>query len=98
MSPCSAARMSPSTASPCASPWASTSASWAPSALVNLPSSRLSLASESLDEGRFTRAVGAQDADVLAHGDAQGEAVEGDILAAEHGDILQLEEWWRHRE
>jgi hypothetical protein len=56
----------------------------------------VALASESLDEGRFTRTVGTEDADVLANGDAEGEAVEGDILAAEYGDILQIEQGRSH--
>lgn len=58
----------------------------------------VTLASESLDEGRFTRTVGTKDADMLANGDAEGESVEGDVLAAEYGDILQIEQGSSHRE
>jgi hypothetical protein len=34
---------------------------------------------------------------VFADGDAKGEAVEGDVLAAKNGDVLQIEEQRSHR-
>ena len=49
---------------------------------------RVALAREGLDESGFAGTVGAEDADVLADGDAKGEAVKGNVLAAEDGDVV----------
>lgn len=58
---------------------------------------RVALAREGLDESGFAGTVGAEDADVLADSDAQGEAVQGNVLSAEHGDVVELEERRSHR-
>jgi hypothetical protein len=52
----------------------------------------VALAREGLDEGGFAGAVGTKDADVFAHGDAEGKAVKGDVIATEDGDVAELEE------
>jgi hypothetical protein len=53
-----------------------------------VPQNRVALAREGLDESGFAGAVGAEDADVLADSDAKGEAVKGNVLAAENSDVV----------
>lgn len=57
---------------------------------------RVALPGEGLDESGFAGTVGAENADVLADRDAKGEAVKGDVLAAEDGDVVEVEERRSH--
>jgi hypothetical protein len=57
---------------------------------------RVALAGEGLDEGGFAGAVGAEDTDMLADSDTNREAVESDVLAANDGYVVQIEERGSH--
>ena len=52
----------------------------------------ITLASDGLNESGFARTVGAKNADVLADGDAQGEAVKGHVVSAKDSDVAEIEE------
>lgn len=54
---------------------------------------RVALAGDGFDERRFAAAIGAEDGDVLAAGDAQGDVVEDDIVAAGDVDVAHEEEF-----
>ena len=56
----------------------------------------VALAGDGLDEGGFAAAVGAEDGDVLAGGDGEGDVVEDGVAAAGYVDVLEGEEGW-HR-
>jgi hypothetical protein len=53
---------------------------------------RIEFAGDQLDEGRFAGAVRAQDHDVFALGDGEGDVVEDGLVAALDGDVLEIEE------
>ena len=53
---------------------------------------RIAFARDGFDERRFARAVRAEDGDVLALGDGEGEGVERALLAAHDGDVVELQE------
>jgi hypothetical protein len=52
----------------------------------------VALAGDGFDQRRFAAAVGAEDGDVFAAGDAQREVVEDDIVAAGDADVAHEEE------
>jgi len=52
----------------------------------------VALAGDGFDEGGFATAVGAEDGEVLAAGDAQGDGVEDDVVAAGDADVAHKEE------
>ena len=56
----------------------------------------VTLAGDGLDESGFSAAVGAEDGDVLAGGDGEGDVVEDGVAAASYVDVLEGEEGW-HR-
>jgi hypothetical protein len=52
----------------------------------------VALAGDGFDEGGFAAAVGAEDGDVFAGFDAEGDVVEDDVVAAGYVDVLKFEE------
>ena len=52
----------------------------------------VALAGEGFDEGGFAAAVGAEDGEVFTIGDAEGDVVEDDVVAAGDGDVAHEEE------
>ena len=52
----------------------------------------IALAGHGLDERGFAAAVGAEDGDVLAAGDSQGNIVKDGFHSAGHGDVLEFDE------
>ena len=52
----------------------------------------IALAGDGFDEGGFAAAVGAEDSDVLAVGDAERDTMQDDVIAASNGDVAHEEE------
>lgn len=52
----------------------------------------VALAGDGFDEGGFAAAVGPEDGDVFAGGDAEGDVVKDDVVAAGDADVLHEEE------
>ena len=52
----------------------------------------VALAGDGFDQRRFAAAVGAEDGDVFAVGDAEGDVVEDDVVAARDADVAHDEE------